>query len=99
MKEVLHQLALVVGSWKGTVTKCLRAARAFGIGSFRAGVLPGKLKQQHMVLGCSALFFSFLPTPEETGVTGGAYSQAPSGGKPCLPLASETTTLICPCHL
>ena len=40
-----------------------------------------------MMLGCSALFFSFLPTPEVIGVAGGAHSQASSGGKPCLPLA------------
>ena len=43
-----------------------------------------------MVLGCSDLF-SFLPTPEVTGVAGRAHSQAPCGGKPHLPLASETT--------
>ena len=63
------------------------------------GVFPGERKQQHMVLGCNALFFSFLATPEVTGVTGGAHSQAPSGGKPCLPLASEMTNAVCPCHL
>ena len=49
-----------------------------------------------MVFGCSKLFFSFLPTPKVTGVTGGAHSQAPSGGKPRLPLASETTAAVCP---
>ena len=43
--------------------------------------------------------FSFSPTPEVTGITGGAHSQAPSGGKPCLPLASERTALFCPCYL
>ena len=44
-------------------------------------------------------FFPFLSTPEVTGVAGGAHSQAPSSGKLRLPLASETTTKVCPCHL
>ena len=44
-------------------------------------------------------FFSFLSTPEVTGVTGGAHSQTPSGDKTCLLLASETTATFCPCHL
>ena len=43
--------------------------------------------------------FSFLPTPEVTGVTGGAQSQSLSGGKPCLPLVSEPTAAVCPSHL
>ena len=44
-------------------------------------------------------FISFLPTPEVTGITGGAHSQAPCGGKTRLPLASEMTAVVCPCHL
>ena len=52
-----------------------------------------------MVLGCNALFFSFLAIPEVTGIAGEAHSQAPSGGKTCLPLASEMTVAVCPCHL
>ena len=51
-----------------------------------------------MMLGCSSLFFSFLPTPLVTGVAGGAHSQASSGGKPCLLLASEMRAAVCPCH-
>ena len=41
-------------------------------------------------------FFLFLPIPEVTGVAGGAHSQAPIGGKPRLPLASEMTTMSVP---
>ena len=52
-----------------------------------------------MVLGCTALFFFFLPTPEMTVVPDGTHSQAPTGGKPRLPLASEVTDTVCPCHL
>ena len=52
-----------------------------------------------MVLVFNALFFSFLATPEVTGVTGGAHSQAPIGGKPCLSLASEMTNAAYSCHL
>ena len=46
-------------------------------------------------------FFSFLATPEVSmeEPDGGAHSQAPSGGKPHLPLVSEMTTAVCPCHL
>ena len=44
-------------------------------------------------------FFSFLETPEVTRVADEAHSQAPSGGKPCLPLASEMTAAVCPYHL
>ena len=46
-----------------------------------------------------SLFFSFLPTPMVTGVTGEAHPQVPNCGKPCLPLASETAAAVCPCHL
>ena len=45
-----------------------------------------------MVLGCSALF---LPIFEVTGAAGEAYSQIPSGGRPCLPLVSEMTAAVC----
>ena len=45
------------------------------------------------------VFLIFATPPEVTGVTGGAHSQAPSGGKPHLSLASEMTTSVCPCHL
>ena len=62
-------------------------------------VFPGELEQQHMVPGCNALFLSLLATPEVTAVTGEAHSQAPSGDKPCLPLASKMTTAVCPCPL
>ena len=41
----------------------------------------------------------FLLTPEVTGAAGGAHSQAPSGGRPCLPLVSKTTSTVRPCCL
>ena len=47
-----------------------------------------------MVLGCSALFFSFFLNPEVTGVAGRAPSLVPSGG---LPLASEMTATCRSC--
>ena len=40
-----------------------------------------------------------FPIPEVTGAAGGAHSQTSSGGKPLIPLASETTAMVCPCHL
>ena len=46
----------------------------------------------------NVLFFSFLPTPEVAGVTGEAHSQAPSGGKPRLPLGSETQSVPATCR-
>ena len=52
-----------------------------------------------MVLGCNALLFYFLATPEVTGITGGTHSQAPRYGKPHLPLASEMTAAVCLYHL
>ena len=48
-----------------------------------------------MVLGCSALF-PFFASPWGDWGHGWVPSQAPSGGKPCFPLASETTTAVCP---
>ena len=42
---------------------------------------------------------SFVLTSEVTGATSGACSQTPSGGRPCLPLESEITALVCPCCL
>lgn len=47
----------------------------------------------------SFFFFFFLLTPEVTGTAGGAHSQAPSGGRPYLPLASKTTTVVRSCCL
>ena len=43
--------------------------------------------------------FSFLPTPEVTGAAGGSHSQAPSGDRPHLPLASKKTYMVSPCCL
>lgn len=40
-----------------------------------------------------------LPNPEVTGATGGAHSQAPGGGSPCLPLVSEMISMVLPCCL
>ena len=48
---------------------------------------------------CSVAVPSFLPTSEVTEAVGGAYSQTPSGGRPWLPLVSEMTAVVCPCHL
>ena len=99
MQQVLQQLLLVVGSWEGTVTKCLAATQSVWQWQLQGGCVPRGVRQQCMVLDCSALFFSFLTTPEVTEVAGGAHSQAPSGGKSRLPLASDTTAMVCACHL
>ena len=40
---------------------------------------------------------SFWPTFLVTGAAGGACSQAPSVDRPCLPLVSEMTAVVCPC--
>ena len=45
---------------------------------------------------CSVAMPSFLPTSEVTGVTGGACSQTPSGGRSCPTLVSEMTAVVCP---
>jgi len=49
-----------------------------------------------MVLVFNALFFSFLATPEVTGITDGAHLQTPSVGKPRLHLAFEMTAAVYP---
>ena len=43
--------------------------------------------------------FFFFPTAEVAEAAGGAHSHAPSDGRPCLPLASKTTAIVCPCCL
>ena len=42
---------------------------------------------------------SFSPTSEVTGAECGACWQTSSGVRPCLPLVSEVTPKLCPCHL
>ena len=68
------------------MTKCLGAAQSIWQWQLQGGCVPrGVRTTAYGVLGCSALSFSFLPTPEVNGVEGGAHSQAPSGDKPHLP--------------
>ena len=95
--EVLHEVLLFVGSWEGKLIKWLHAFQSIHSGSCRAGMFPWGLEQQRVVFGCSAPFFG--PTPEVTGATGGAHSQAPSGIRPYFPLASDRTAMVHPCCL
>ena len=65
----------------------------FGSGSIRARVLPGVREYQQVVFGHSAPLCGAL---EVIGATSGACSQTPSGGRPCPPLESEMTAVVCP---
>ena len=101
MYEMLHKLLLVAGSLEGTVIKHLGAARAFCSGSSK--MVRSQDSESNSVWCSVALtsffFFFFLPMLEMTGAIGGAHSQAPSSGRPHLPLASETTAVVYPCCL
>ena len=99
-QEVLHQLLLVVGSWEVIFSKCLGSPQRFWQWQLQGGRVPRGVRATvyGSWLQCPP-FFLFLPTPEFTGVTGGAHSQDLSDGKPGLPLASEMTTTVCPCQL
>ena len=99
IQEVLHQLLLVVGSWEGTVTKCLGTAQSIWVWRLQGRCSHGSESNSVWCFVAVPSFFSFLPNPEMTRVVGGAHSQAPSGGKPHFPLASEITAKVCPCHL
>ena len=70
--------------------------RACSRGSNRTGVLPGVQEQQQVVFGHSTLLCGTLVM---TGVANVAYSQTPNAGRPCPPLESEITVVICPRHL
>ena len=54
--EVMHQLLLVAVSWEGAVIMWA-LPRVFGSSSSRAGMFPGELEQQWVLLSWSALFF------------------------------------------
>ena len=94
---VLHQLLLVVGSWEGTVTKFLATTQSI-LAVAAARQLCSQGSESNSVRCLVAVPF-FLPPPEVTGVTDGTHSQAPSGGKPSHPLASEMTDAVYPSHL
>ena len=91
MQQVLCQLFLVVGSWEGTLTKCLGITQNVCQWQVQGECVPRGVAATAYVLGCMHFFW---PTPEVTEATGGAHSQTPSGGKPCLPLASEMTAPV-----
>ena len=95
----MHQLLLVVGSWEGSVTKCLGAAQIIWQWQLQGESVPRGVRATAIWCLFAMPDFFFLPTPEVTGVLVGAHSQAPSGFKPCLPLASEMTAMVCPCYL
>ena len=65
--------------------------RVFGSGTNRAGVLPRVREHQQVVFGYSALLCGAL---EVTVATGGACSETPRGGGPCLPLEPVIIVII-----
>ena len=81
------------------MTKYLGASQGIWQWQLQGGCVPQGSGSNSVWCLVSVPSFSFLPTPEVTGVSDGAHSQTPSGSKPCLPLASEMTTVVCPCHL
>ena len=92
MKEVLHQLLLVIGSWEGTVTKCLGVAQSIWQWQQQGG---SESNNGWYLVAVP----SFLLTSEVNGASGGAYLQTPIGGRPRIPLFSEMTAVVGPCHL
>ena len=90
MQEVLHQLLLVAGSWDVTVIKHLAVETSGEVCSQGSESNRG---------WCSDGALLFLPTSEVTGAAGEAHSQASSGGRPHLTLASKKTAVVYPCHL
>ena len=92
-QEVLHQLLLVVGPWEGT--KCLGVTQSIWQWQLQDGCVPRGIRATSFGAWLQYPLFCVLATPEVTGTTGGAHSQAPSGVKPHLPLASETTATVC----
>ncbi len=92
-------MLLVVESWEGTVTMCLGAAQSIWQWQLQGRCVPRGVRATVSDAWLQCPLFFFFATPEVIGVTGGAHSQAPSAGKPCLPLASEMTAMVCPCSL
>ena len=48
---------------------------------------------------CLVAMPSSLVPSEVVGAASGNCPQTPSGGRPCPPLVSEITAVVCPCHL
>ena len=90
-------LLLVVGSWEGTVIKHLGTAQSIWQWQQQDRFVP---RGERATIGGAWLQCPlFLLIFEVTGAAGGTCSQAPSGGRPHLPLVSEMTALVCPCCL
>ena len=98
-QEVLQQLLLVVGSCDEKVTKYLGVTQSVWQWNLKDGCVPRGVRATAYGAWLQCLHFSFLATPKVTGVADRAHSQAHSGGKPGLPLASGTTARVCSCHL
>ena len=99
MQEVLHQLLLVVGSWEGTVIKCLGNTQSAWQWQLLGKCVPRGVRAIAYGAWLQCPLFFFFANPRGDWGQDGAHSQTPSGGKPHLPLASETTITVCPCHL
>lgn len=87
-------MLLVVWCWEGTVIKHVGAALSIWQWQQQGRCIPRGVRA---TMGCAWLqcpLFFFLPSPGVTGTSCGAHSQPPSGGRPHLPLASETAASV-----